>query len=174
MIGIKRLVFEFMWCKLKRYNGQKSVRNYIFKEVLRGMKREEIVVKQHGKEFVSADQKVILEPVIVCPECFSSNIFASKTVTKATKKGAFRGKIDAVRDCYCQDCGCKFEYREHKKGPIRWRDFIIFCLLLVALIGLILLLLGLFLGSGIACSIGGFFFIAGLVIAGMMVDDKQF
>lgn len=138
------------------------------------MKHEEIVVKRHGKEFVSADQKVILEPVIVCPECFSSNIFASKPETEATKEGAFRGKIDAVRDCYCQDCGCKFEYREHQKGPVRWRDFIIFCLLLVALIGLILLLLGLFLGSGITCLIGVFSFLTGLVIAGMMVDDKRF
>lgn len=138
------------------------------------MKREEIVVKQHGKEFVSADQKVILEPVIVCPECFSSNIFASKPETQTTKEGIFRGKIDAVRDCYCQDCGCKFEHREHKKGQIRWRDFIIFCQLLMALIGLILLILGLFFGSGIACLLGTFSFLAGLVIAGMMVDDKRF
>jgi hypothetical protein len=138
------------------------------------MKREEIVVKQHGKEFVSEDQKVILEPVIVCPECFSSNILASKPETEVIKNGAFRGKIDAVRDCYCPDCGCKFEYREHQKGQVRWRDFIIFCQLLAALIGAIVLILGLFLVSGIACVLGIFSFLTGLVVAGMMVDDKRF
>lgn len=138
------------------------------------MKREEIVVKRHGKEFVSADQKVVLEPIIVCPECFSSNILASKPEKEVVKKGAFRGKIDAVRDCYCPDCGCNFEYREHQKGQVRWRDFIIFCLLLAALIGFILLILGLFLGSAMVCSISGFSFLTGLVVAGMMVDDRRF
>jgi hypothetical protein len=138
------------------------------------MKQEEIVVKQHGKEFVSEDQKVILEPVIVCPECFSSNILASKPEKEVIKKGAFRGKIDTVRDCYCPDCGCKFEYREHQKGQVRWRDFIIFCLLLVALIGAILLLLGLLFVSFVACLIGIFSFLTGLVVAFWMVDDKRF